>query len=153
LIPAETDDEEEQISEATMQWNKIADDMWNQYQEVLHQQSLAANEESNEDSGSDEGSDEESEDEFYLWLKQQTILNLHLHLHTKKMCYNFFFLLRLLLYFSFLYLWLLNSLKSRTWVVLSMTCFTVSDSCLLALTYLAIYRYDSSSLWLISNSI
>jgi hypothetical protein len=40
--------------------------MWNQYQEVLHQQSLAANEESNEDSGSDEGSDEESEDEFYL---------------------------------------------------------------------------------------
>jgi hypothetical protein len=69
LIPAGTDDvdiEEEQISEATMRRNKIADDMWNQYQEVLHQRSLAANEESNEDSDSDEGSDEESEDDFYL---------------------------------------------------------------------------------------
>jgi hypothetical protein len=87
LIPAGTDDvdiEEEQISEATMWQNKIADDMWNQYQEVLHQQSLAANEESDEDSDSDEESDEESEDDFYLWLKQQKILDLHLHLHTKK---------------------------------------------------------------------
>jgi hypothetical protein len=69
LIPAGTDDvdiEEEQISEATMRQQKIGDDMCNQYQEVLHQQSLAANEESNEDSDSDKESDEESEDDFYL---------------------------------------------------------------------------------------
>ena len=36
FIPAGTgiDIEEEQTSEATMWWNKIADDMWRQYQEV-----------------------------------------------------------------------------------------------------------------------
>ena len=85
LTPAGTsiDNEAEQISEATKRWNKIADDMWRQYQEVLHQQSLATNEleESNEDS--DEGCDGESDDDFYTWLKQQTIYNLQLHLHTK----------------------------------------------------------------------
>jgi RNase H-like domain found in reverse transcriptase len=33
------------------------------------------------------------------------------------------------LYLTFLYLWLLNPLESRTWVILSMTRFTISDSC------------------------
>jgi hypothetical protein len=56
--------EEEQISEATRRRNKIADDMWRQYQEVLHQRSLATNEESDEES--DEESNEGSDDDFYL---------------------------------------------------------------------------------------
>jgi hypothetical protein len=64
LIPAGTgiDNEEEQISEATTRRNKIADDMWRQYQEVLHQRSLATNELEESDEDSDEGTDD---DDFY----------------------------------------------------------------------------------------
>lgn len=63
MIPPGTgiDIEEEQMSEATMRRNKIADDMWRQYQEVLHERSL---EESSEDSN--EGSDTGSDDDFYV---------------------------------------------------------------------------------------
>jgi hypothetical protein len=66
FIPAGTgaDIEEEHISEATIRRNKIADEMWTQYQEVLRERSSAAMEESDEDS--DEGSDEGSDSDFYV---------------------------------------------------------------------------------------
>jgi hypothetical protein len=54
-------------------------------------------------------------------------------------------------YFTFLYHWLLNPLNSKTWVILSMTRSTISDSCPFRFDSLAIIRYDSLSLWLISH--
>lgn len=71
LIPAGTDAdmdvEEQNISEASIRRNKIADDMWRQYQQVLYERSLngMANEESDdsESGGSVEGND--SDDDFY----------------------------------------------------------------------------------------
>jgi hypothetical protein len=55
----------EDISEASTRRNKIADEMWRQYQEVLHQWSLAGDEESDEES--DEGNNEGGDDnDFYL---------------------------------------------------------------------------------------
>ena len=69
LIPtgAGVDVEEEQnLSEASIWRNKIADDMWTQYQEILYQWSLAgmADEESEDD---EEGGDsEESDNDFYV---------------------------------------------------------------------------------------
>lgn len=62
-------EEEQNISEASLRRNKIADDMWRQYQQVLHERSLAgfADEGSDEDTdeGSDEGSDD-SDNDFYV---------------------------------------------------------------------------------------
>lgn len=55
------DEEEAENMEATIRRNRIADDMWRQYQEVLHQRSL--------DEESDEESDEEGDDnnnDFYV---------------------------------------------------------------------------------------
>jgi hypothetical protein len=61
-------EEEQDISEASIRQNKIADDMWGQYQEILRQRSLAGmvDEESDED---DEGNDDEgsndNDSDFY----------------------------------------------------------------------------------------
>lgn len=70
LIPTGTDTdmdvEEQNISEASIRRNKIADDMWRQYQQVLYERSLngMANEDSDSESeGSVEGN--ESDDDFY----------------------------------------------------------------------------------------
>ena len=69
LIPTGTGmdvEEEQNLSEASIQQNKIADDMWRQYQEVLYQRSLAgmADEKSEDD---EEGDDlEESDNNFYI---------------------------------------------------------------------------------------
>jgi hypothetical protein len=74
LIPTGTGvdvEEEQNISEATIRRNKIADDMWRQYQEVLHQRSLdgMADEESDEDNDEDnpeESDDTDSDNDFYV---------------------------------------------------------------------------------------
>jgi len=69
LIPTGTGvdvEEEQNLSEASIRRNKIADDMWTQYQEILYQRSLAgmADEESEDD---EEGGDsEESDNDFYV---------------------------------------------------------------------------------------
>ena len=55
------DEEEAENMEATIRRNRIADDMWRQYQEVLHQRSL--DEESDEES-EEEGDD--NNDDFYV---------------------------------------------------------------------------------------
>ena len=68
-----------------MQWNKIADDMWRQYQEVLHQWSLAVNEESDKDS--DEGDDKESDNDFYIWLEQHKQFYIYTYIQKEKKYY------------------------------------------------------------------
>ena len=70
LIPTGTgiyDEEEEENLEATMRRNRIADEMWTQYQEVLYQRSLAgmADEESDEESVEENASDDNNDD-FYV---------------------------------------------------------------------------------------
>ena len=69
-------EEEQDTSEASRRRNKIADDMWRQYQEVLHQRSQLEDYDV-EDSEETDGDNEETDnnDDFYLW---------HLQLHTKK---------------------------------------------------------------------
>jgi hypothetical protein len=54
-------EEEQNTSEASKRRNKIADDMWRQYQEVLQQRSQEDSEESDEN---DEESDDN--DDFYV---------------------------------------------------------------------------------------
>jgi hypothetical protein len=70
LIPTGTGvdiEEEQNISGASMRRNKIADEMWRQYQEVLHQRSLAgmANEESDEPEDSDHEGSDDNDTDFY----------------------------------------------------------------------------------------
>ena len=69
MIPTGTGiyDEEEENLEATMRRNRIADEMWTQYQEVLYQWSLAgiADEESDEESVEENASDDNNDD-FYV---------------------------------------------------------------------------------------
>jgi hypothetical protein len=67
LIPTGTGvdvEEEQDISEASERRNKIADDMWRQYQEVLHQRSQAGL--GDEELESDVESNDESDNDFYV---------------------------------------------------------------------------------------
>ena len=60
-------EKEQDTLEASKQRNKIADDMWRQYQEVLHQQSQLGDhtmEDSEESDKDNEGSDDD--DDFYI---------------------------------------------------------------------------------------
>jgi hypothetical protein len=70
LIPTGTGidvEDEQNVSEASRRRNKIADDMWRQYQEVLHQRSQAGLEDEESDEESDQGSDDsDSENDFYV---------------------------------------------------------------------------------------
>ena len=62
-------EEEQDMSEASKRRNKIANDMWRQYQEVLQQRRQAGLGNDSEELESDdrnEGSDEESDNDFYV---------------------------------------------------------------------------------------
>jgi hypothetical protein len=61
IVPTGRDmdvEEEQDISDASLQRNRIADNMWTEYQQVLYQRSLAGMEEEETDEESDEGSDD-----------------------------------------------------------------------------------------------
>ena len=66
LIPTGTGidvEDEQNISEASRRRNKIADDMWSQYQQVLHQRSQAGLEDEESDEESDKECDKESDED------------------------------------------------------------------------------------------
>ena len=64
-------EDERNTSEASRRWNRIADDMWRQYQEVLQQKSQAGLDEDSESDGELEGNEgnasDESDNDFYVW--------------------------------------------------------------------------------------